>query len=37
MDNLPEPISKNNAASAISFGIAVLAAVVMVTWRWLLE
>jgi len=37
MNNMPEPISQNNAASAVVSGLAVLVAVVMVTWRWLLE
>jgi hypothetical protein len=37
MESLPPPISEKNAASAIVFGIALLGAVVMVTWRFLLE
>jgi hypothetical protein len=37
MESLPPPISEKNAVSAILFGAALLAAVVMVTWRFLLE
>jgi len=37
MDNLPEPISKNDAVSAIVCGIAALAGLVMIVLRCLLE
>jgi len=37
MKRLPAPISERNSAVAISFGLSVLGAIVMITWRWLLE
>lgn len=30
-------ISKKDAAAAIAFGMALLAAVIMVAWRWMLQ
>jgi hypothetical protein len=37
MERTPEPISKDDAWSAIVCGAAVLLIVVMVAWRWMLE
>jgi len=37
MRKMPAPISKDDAASAIVFGFAILGMVVIITWRWLLE
>lgn len=32
MDNLPDPISRKDAVSAVVFGIAVAAIAIMVAW-----
>jgi hypothetical protein len=34
---LPPPIGKNNALSAVVFGVAILSGMIMIAWRWILQ